>query len=381
MKRFCKYAMLMICVTLFVGNALCLAQTDGQAANPPTPPTTSVVGPMSDFDQVTPNNGPLGTRAEHWRERSGGSYLEYFDVTSGVILGWTIYPASNRGYDKWGNVDSSFTAYWSTMGYSRWAGSSEVAYTSPYPFSSYSYINAWGLGGSGSMNTPSGYFNGSLYESCFDGAMTGPGGIAWTDDGSGTWSALYVSDPGNYIDNRVYDLAGDGTIAWRAAAYPYGYSSTYGFSFNADCRRLDGQLYSYGIQYFADVAAGPNSDCYGFWITDTMFSVWAYVGGVSTNVYPWTTTSMINPVGEWNNLRVETLSGNTELFINDVSVATFTDSTHTSGYIGVAGYDGTGSANIQWDNMTVHRQPSVLVGGEGKPNQATTLWPDTGAGQ
>ncbi len=379
MKTCLKFALLTICLSFFVGNVVCLAQTESQAV-PSTTPPPNVVGPMSDLDQVEPNTGPLGSRAEHWRELHSGYYLDFFDVNSGVILGWSIAISDSRGVDKWGKVGSDYTAHWSNMGFSRWAGHGEVAWTSPYPYSTLTYVNAWGSGGSSSISVPGSYYQGSLYESFFDGSMVGPNGITWIDDGNATWSMLYVSDPGNYIDNRVLDMTGGGTMDWRGSVYPYGYASGYGFSFNADCRRLDSYGYSHGLQFFTDSATGAKSNGYGFWISGSSFSVWKTVGGVESSVVGWTSSTLINPDGEWNNLRVETLSGNMEFFINDASVATAYDTSLSSGYIGVGGYDGYGDGNFQFDNVTIHRQPSVLVGGEGNPNPGVSPWPQTHAG-
>ncbi len=386
MKRFCKYAMLMVCVTLFIGNALCLAQTDSQAANPPTPPTTSVVGPMSDFDQIEPNPGPLGTRADHWRERSSGYYLEYFDVNAGYILGWTIIPSSDKGYDKWGKVTPDYTAHWSTMGVSRWAGNGEVGYISPYPFSAYDYYNAWGTGGAGTMTTVAGYYQGSYYESFFDGSMVAPNGVDWTNDGNSTWDIVYNSDPGNYIDNRVYSFVGDGVgTGWKGTTHDYGYSSNYGFSYNADVRRTDeNHGWAYGLQFFSDNPAGENSNCYSIHLSDNTggsdhyFAVYKYNAGSATALIPWFTSPAVNPDGEWNNVKVETLSGNMEFWVNGVSMGTAFDTDHTSGNIGVMLYDSDGYSSCQWDNITVHRAPSVKLGkGGGNPNPETSNWSDT----
>ncbi len=364
MKKALKFALVALCVSLFFGNSFCLAQSDSQVINN-VPLNNSVTGPTSDFDKMPAPSGSFLVPADHWRERSSGYYLEFFDVNAGTILGWTIIPSSNRGYDKWGTVDSSFTAHWATQGSDRWAYSGEVAYMSPYPFSTYTFVNSWGANGSGTMATPASYYNGSLYESFFDGTMAGPGGLGYTDDGNGTWAMVFASDPGNYIDNRVYEVAGDGTVDWRGTVYGYGYATSYGFSFNADCRRTDGNTTSYGIQFYSDDAVGPGNTCYGFWIGPSSFSVWKNLAGSASALISWTTSTAINPVGEWNNLRVEELNGNMEFFINDVSVGTAYDTDITSGWNGVAGYDGTGSGNLQWDNLTIHRQPSVVLGPNG----------------
>ncbi len=375
MKRIVKFAVLTICLSLFFGNVVCLAQNESVAPNPPAAPSATVAGPMSDFDAIQPNPGPLGSRAEHWRERAGGTYLEYFDVNAGKILGWMIMPGSSKGVDKWGNVDSAFTAHWATMGYSRWAYSGEVAYTSPYPFSSYTYVNAWGASGSGTMNTPATYYSGSLYESFFDGVMTGPGGVGWTDDGNSTWSMMFDSDPGNYIDNRVYSYAGNGVgTGWKGTTYDWGYSSSYGFSYNVDIRRTDDEgNWAYGMFFFANTPAGPTGNCYVVKLADAtsgnnFFSVYKYTSGSATALISWFQDPAVNPSKEWNNVRVETLNGNMEFFCNGTSMGTIYDTSYTSGDIGVGVYDPDGYATCEWDNVTVHRQPSVKLGiGSGQP--------------
>lgn len=380
MKSALKFAIVAVCLSFFFTSSFCLAQTESQATNP-APLSIPITGPTSDWDKAPAPAGSFAVPAEHWRERSSGFYLEYYDVNAGTILGWTIIPSSNRGYDKYGVVTSDFTAHWSTQTSSRWASSGEVGYLSPFPFSTYDFYNAWGAGGSGTMTTPVSYYQGSLFESFFDGAAVGPGGVTWTDDGNGTWSLLYVSDPGNYIDNRVYDLMGDGTLLWRGSTYGYGYSSSFGFSLSADCRRLDDNIsYTYGLQFFSSAPAGQTANCYGFHIADDIsggdayYSVWRYDGGTATSLIGWTQDPAVNHNGEWNNLRVETLSGNMEFFVNDVSVGTIFDTTYSSGAIGVHCYDPTGDSNVQFDNITVHRQPSVLVGSQGNPNPVKSVW-------
>lgn len=388
MKRIVKCAVLTVFLTLFTGTVVCLAQTEAENANPPAPPVASVVGPLSDFDKIVPNNGLLGTRAEHWKERSSGYYLEYFDVGGGMILGWTITPSNDRGIDKWGKVLPDLTAHWSTMGWSRWASSGEVGYISSYPFTSYDYYNAWGIGGSGTMTTPASYYQGSLYESFFDGIMTGPGGATWTNDGTSSWQMVYVSDPGNYIDNRVYEHVGDGTASgWKGTTYIYGYSSSYGFSFNADVRRTDSNGdYTYGLQFFSDNPAGQTSNCYSIHLADDIyggdhyFSVWKYTGGSATALIYWFQDPAVNPSGEWNNVKVETLNGNMEFWVNGASMGTLYDTSFTSGKIGVSFYDPDGYGSCQWDNVTVHRQPSVLVGSQGGSDPTSSLGRDTNPG-
>ena len=379
MKRLLKYALLSACLTLFVGNVLCLAQTDGQATNPPAPPTTGLVGPMSDFDKIEPNPGSLGTRAEHWRERSSGTYLEFFDINSGYVLGWTLLPGSDRGYDKYGKVASNYTAHWSTQGSSRFSGSAEIGYMSPYPYSNYDYYNGWGIGGSGTMTTVAGYYQGSYYESFFDGVMEAPNAVGWTDDGYATWDMVYVSDPGNYIDNRVYSYAGNGVgTGWKGTTHDYGYSSTYGFSFNADvCRTDDEGTWAYGMFFYADNPGGPVSNCYAIKIADSTsgyhyFSVWKYTAGSPSSLIAWFQDPAVNPSGEWNNLKVETLGGNMEFWCNGYSMGTVYDTSFTYGNIGVGVYDPDGYATCLWDNITVHRQPSVKIGkGGDKPEPET----------
>jgi len=389
MKTILKCVAITVCLSLFAVNTVCLAQSENEAAGPSSPPTDTVVGPMSDFDTIQPDPGPLGSRAEHWRERASGLYLEYFDINSGVILGWTLYPASDWGYDKWGNVDSSFTAHWATMGGSRFAHNGEIAYTSLYPYSSYSYVNAWGGTGSNTMVPPASYYNGSLYESFFDNDMTGPGGVGWTDDGTSNWGIHYASDPGNYIDNRVYYHSGNGTVTgWKGTTYDYGYSWTYGFSFNADVRRRDEDYgKAYGLQFFSDSPAGQSSDCYSIHLSDNTgggyhaFSIWKYTSGSPTALIGWTNHSAINGAGEWNNVKVETLNGNMEFWVNGISMGTVYDTSHTAGDIGLSFYDSSGYGSCEWDNITVHRQPSVALGQKGGgTNPDASLCDDTHAG-
>ncbi len=364
-----KCAVLIVCFSVFSGSVLCFAQNENVAASKPAPLLTKVTGPARDFDTFVPNPGPLGSRAEHWRERGGGIHLDFLRVYNGVILGWSIYLGDDEGFDIWGDVGSDFTARWSTMGWSRWGYGGEVAYTSPYPYSSYTYVNTWGSTGSGTIDIPSSYYNGSLYESFFDAEMIGPGNVRWTEDGSSNWHMTYDNDPGNYIDNRVYAYAGNSvSTGWKATVYDYGYNYARGFSFNADVKRTDDDGdWAYGIFFFANSPLGPDGNCYAVKIADSSgskhyFSVWKYTAGSGTALIPWFQDAAINPSGEWNNIKVDTLNGNMEFWCNGVSMGTAFDDSYRSGNIGVGVYDADGLATCEWDNITVHRQPSVKVG-------------------
>jgi hypothetical protein len=332
------------------------AQSVDEAAG--TGASFSPLPPMqtSDSDPVLTNPpASIAYTGVHYWDRSGGNYLTMMDIDNDFILGWDIYLPTGRGADIYGRlVLPQNYLVWATQGNSRFANSGEVVYYAPaLATAPYTFTNAWGTGGSGSMTTPSAhpFYSSCFFESFFDGSADN-----FSDDGGGSWSVDYVSDPGSYIDNRVYDSTGTGATGWVYSNYLYGYGQTQGFNFNADVRRMQNTGNSRGIIFVVDSSV---MNYYAFYIGSTSYSLWRYDGGTPTSLIPWTATSYLNGGdAQWNNLMVNMVGGVIDLYLNGNYLNTYTDTTYVSGYCGVQAYNSTGTDTIQWDNLTLHRDSS-----------------------
>ena len=78
------------------------------------------------------------------------------------------------------------------------------------------------------------------------------------------------------------------------------------------------------------------------------FSVWKTIGGSSTMVKGWTTTTAINPYG-WNKLKVKALGSDFRFYINDQLVWSGSDSSITTGKVGAGFYKG----NSAWQPLLI----------------------------
>ncbi len=93
---------------------------------------------------------------------------------------------------------------------------------------------------------------------------------------------------------------------------------------------------SRGMVFRCDGNFDSNFNGYGFWTSNTSFSVWKYVNGSETNAFSWTTSSYINTgTGESNTLKVTGEGSTFTLYINGHNVGSFTDTAHATGHVGV----------------------------------------------
>jgi len=288
---------------------------------------------------------------------SGENALEKFDISNDRITGWGIWRDYDFGVDIWGTKKSNYLV-WSCQGTERKAYSGNVQFIGKASTSfTASYTNAWG--GSGTVPfwlatsyTPSSCF----YESLFDGYADG-----WSGTG-GTWSVSYVSDPGNYIDNRIYRNTQGATSGWIYSTYTTytGYGYVQGLEYGVDLRRMDDSHNSQGIAFFS--SSDPLQNSYRFLISyNGQYILGKNVSGSWTYLIGWTTSSYINTsAGEWNNIRVETKGGQIDLFINGYYVNSFSDTTHISGRVGLVSYSEANST-MEFDNMTLHRDTSDVA--------------------
>lgn len=294
-----------------------------------------------------------------------GLFLDKFDIINDVITGWEIARYRDVGVDIWGQVISGYLV-WSTQDHSRFAGNGNVQWIGPAAaVCNYTYTNAWGAAGSGTTALATSYNPHScFYESFFDGVADN-----WIDDGSLTWGIPYISDPGNYIDNRVYETTGTGVITpsgQRESYYNYAYSYDPGFTYNADMRRFNENNLACGLVYFHD-GIPYNNGYYARITTDTAsgngyYTLQKFVNGAWSSLIPWTQSSVvIGNLGEWNNVKIATRAGTHSLYINDTFVGSAYDTTFTFGLVGVETADWSGVDTVQFDNATLHRDTAKVV--------------------
>ena len=380
MRKISLLPAIVVFLSLLVLSVPCIAQNGVQAADPASKPGPVIAsGPMSDLEPAPRNPKALGGGADFtgtlFRSAVSSSYLEKFDITSNVMSGWSIYYPSDQGADIFGVLSNDLQSFtWSTMGWANTPAWGEVQYTAGFPYTTVSYVNAWGVTSSGPLSMPAGNVNGCFYESLFDGTAD-----TFIDDASGSWSTDYATYAGNGPSSRVYKAVGITPATWMSSTYNYGYSSSLGFNFNADVRRVDPHSNSYGIMCCANTA--PSTDYYGFYVSGGSYSLWNYVGGVATSLIGWTAAAEIDTSpGAWNNLKIIGSGTTYRLYINGTQVNSFTDSSHTSGKVGVIGYDPDGASAVQFDNLLCHRDSSKLLDGgfTPEPGGETVPGDDTG---
>jgi len=283
--------------------------------------------------------------------------LTKFNFLNDRISGWEIMRDFDIGVDIWGTKIGS-NLVWSNQGAERIGGfvSSQFIGKASGSFTA-SYTNAWGYSGSVSFWLATSYVPSScFYESLFDGYADG-----WSGTG-GTWSVTYVSDPGNYIDNRIYRNKQGATTGWNYSMYtPHtDYLSGTGLEYGVDLRRMEASSTSTGIVFFS--GSNPTQNCYEFFIAYSgYYSLFKVVSGSASTLRGWTASSYINTgAGEWNNIRVETKVGWIDLFINGHYVNSAHDTTFTSGRVGLLTFSSANST-VEYDNMTLHRDTSDVA--------------------
>ncbi len=99
---------------------------------------------------------------------------------------------------------------------------------------------------------------------------------------------------------------------------------------------------------------GKPSNYYGFQIADSgVFSVWKRVNGTFTPVKNWTTTSTINTGNAWNLIRAVASGSSLKFYINGTLVWTGSDSSLSTGKVGVGFYSTNGGTSTTGDRLWV----------------------------
>jgi len=178
---------------------------------------------------------------------------------------------------------------------------------------------------------------------------------SWVTDGSGLWSVQEV-EPGE----GVYVMEGNGGSTWRYSTYSRVYKD---FTYEADVTRTVGNDNAFnGIIFRSD---GTQQNCYQFGTDLDLGWFWfgKYVGGVFTWITSWSDSPAINRgLGTWNRLKAVCSGPNISVYINDVLVGSFVDTSHSEGRVGVICADFSGDV-VQWDNACVSLDSAVYEPG------------------
>jgi len=150
----------------------------------------------------------------------------------------------------------------------------------------------------------------------------------WVDDSSGLWS----------IAGGEYVMSGSSAGVWRFSEYND--PSFSDFTYEVTLKRTAGPGTSKGVIFRNNNYFASNGDGYGFWITSTgEYSVWKHVGGISTPLVTWVSSSAINTgLGASNTIKVVANGSSLSFFANGLLLRAITDSSFSSGKVGVGVY-------------------------------------------
>ena len=200
-----------------------------------------------------------------------------------------------------------------------------------------------------------------------------------TSSGGGGFNEQFKSSASNWLQD-----SGSWNIAYSEYYYTAG---TAGFSasstYNQTYTNLDysAKLWRYGndtsanrliVRASGSVGSdGHFSNEYTFQCTrDGSYSVYKRVGGVSTALQDWTSSSAINQGNAWNTLRVVAAGSSFYFYINGTLAWSGADTGLTSGRVGVGMYLGAASSAdgfyVDWATLTVPSSTQIAdsIGGQ-----------------
>jgi M6 family metalloprotease-like protein len=189
---------------------------------------------------------------------------------------------------------------------------------------------------------------GGGFEEYFKGSATN-----WIKD-SGSWSVVgsewyYSGGTADYYSDTTYNQSYS-SLDYSASLWRYGYDG----SSNYLIVRASGSVNS----------DGDLSNNYSFNYTrNGYFCVWKRVAGVDTELKAWTYSSAINQGSAWNTLRVKAFGSNLYFYINGYLVWYGTDSSLSSGRVGVGMYrNSTSTGNgfyVDWAKLTIPTSQTI----------------------
>lgn len=176
----------------------------------------------------------------------------------------------------------------------------------------------------------------------------------WTEDfEDGLAQGWVPDDPSKWtVMSGVYDLNNISFINWISYYSVFQYAD---FTYTADMQQVQTtyctQAYDYSILFRS--ADGTKSDCY-FLVCETDGSYYFrnYVGGSYTTVTSGTMVNWVAAYDTWNTVSVDARGSTLDFTINGVLEFSASDTTHTTGYVGLHGQGSGGYLqNYQFDNV------------------------------
>ncbi len=236
----------------------------------------------------------------------------------------------------------------------------------------YNYYNSGSLGTSTSTTATGLPSNGStVYVRLWYRVISG-GNWAYTDctytaagSGGGGFNEQFKGSATNWLqDSGEWGIASS-EYYYTVGVAGYSSSSTY----NQTYTNLDysAKLQRTGDDYSANrlfirsdsvISDGNFKNCYEFQYTrDGSFSVYKRVNGWITALKAWTSSSAINTNSNWNTLRIVAVGSSFHFYINGTLVWSGSDTSLTSGRVGVGMYLSTASSAdgfyVDWATLSV----------------------------
>lgn len=171
----------------------------------------------------------------------------------------------------------------------------------------------------------------------------------YVDDGTGRWSV-------NSSGPISYAMTGNGAGNEAVSYYNQNFTD---FAYSAYINKVSGAVFNVmGISFRGtDMFTFGKKNGYDFQISTSGNYRLVNVRPSSERVLiPWTSSPAINTgFNVWNNLKVVVQGTKIRLFINDTFVNSYFDNTHTSGKPYLHAFDGSGSTNVRFENVTLTR--------------------------
>jgi Zn-dependent metalloprotease len=158
---------------------------------------------------------------------------------------------------------------------------------------------------------------------------------------------------GNWTTTSIhYKAESPISNSWGSSSYSNASFSNFSYTARlkrAGCETCTNQLIVRGGPY--PLASGNQwANAYSFHYTaNGSFSVWKYQNGVETQIVPWTEHAAILKGQTWNLLQVVAIGSNLQFYINQVLVWSGSDTTFSSGRVGVGYYHSA----TPWDVLSV----------------------------
>ena len=159
----------------------------------------------------------------------------------------------------------------------------------------------------------------------------------WVTDGSDTWDVIF----------GAYCMEGS-RPAINIARWTYYNSDSSDFTYQARVRKTSGSTSSSMGLYFRSSDGSITNNAYIFHINaNGSYKYCKYVNGNFVYLSGWISSSAINAgLDVWNTLKVVAQGTNFDLYCNGTLLTSFTDTSHSTGKVGLKAYDETGPSNV-----------------------------------